>query len=598
MRAEVTGIDFDAQTLAWTLRCPQSRYRVNLTGTTLVCDCFAPDNDALPPPHGASVPMVALGRCKQPVTWQLDAWRQTNAETVAITLQGNRCPLVAEIRLTVDPDTGLLVWENTLNNYGAGDHCDITHTLSCWIDVHEPIEQVLYLAGDWAHETQVHSVRPDHAPIVLESRAGKTGFRFQPYVAMSASGAVYLCKLHWSGNWLLHVTPQRDGATVAGGLHDWHFRHGLHPGTSFALPTVLFGRVAGDLNRATQHLHDYRRRHRPDPDRRIAVQFNSWYPKLGELTETDMLELIPIAEQLGCEAFVLDAGWFAPDRSDPVAAWESRTGDWTVSRQPLPSWSGGTQRAMPAGGSLLRPLVRAGSHRTAFNHSLDASRVAASHRQPAAGTPGSRHPPSRDTGSAAIRVRQSFSHSSRGSGRLDEVGLQCRFRSWRLGAGLAAGLVRPGFAGGALSRPVPPAGSDSRSVSQSDPGNVRQWRWTDGWRALLAHAHVNWISDQPGSLHKLAIHFGTQLAHPAVACNDWLVEWPPGRIPGYDDDCRAGDMRGDLAFRLRVAMLGSFGISAGIDRWSAADIATAKVHVGLCTRINCATSSIKGIGTN
>jgi alpha-galactosidase len=99
--------------------------------------------------------------------------------------------------------------------------------------------------------------------------------------------------------------------------------------------------------------------------------------------------------------------------------------------------------------------------------------------------------------------------------------------------------------------------------------------------ALLAHAHVNWISDQPGSLHKLAIHFGTQLAHPAVACNDWLVEWPPGRIPGYDDDSLAGDMRGDLAFRLRVAMLGSFGISAGIDRWSAADIATAKVHVGL-----------------
>lgn len=99
--------------------------------------------------------------------------------------------------------------------------------------------------------------------------------------------------------------------------------------------------------------------------------------------------------------------------------------------------------------------------------------------------------------------------------------------------------------------------------------------------ALLAHAHVNWISDQPGSLHKLAIHFGTQLAHPAVACNDSLIEWPPGRIRGYDDDSVRSDMRGDLAFRLRVAMLGSFGISAAIDRWSAADIATAKTHVAL-----------------
>ena len=47
---------------------------------------------------------------------------------------------------------------------------------------------------------------------------------------------------------------------------------------------------------------------------------------------------------------------------------------------------------------------------------------------------------------------------------------------------------------------------------------------------ILSHAHVNWISDQPGALRKLAIHFGSQLAHPAVECNDWLIEWPPGSI--------------------------------------------------------------------
>ena len=47
---------------------------------------------------------------------------------------------------------------------------------------------------------------------------------------------------------------------------------------------------------------------------------------------------------------------------------------------------------------------------------------------------------------------------------------------------------------------------------------------------IMSHAHVNWISDQPGPVRKLAIHFGCQLAHPAVVCNDWLVEWPPGSI--------------------------------------------------------------------
>jgi alpha-galactosidase len=98
---------------------------------------------------------------------------------------------------------------------------------------------------------------------------------------------------------------------------------------------------------------------------------------------------------------------------------------------------------------------------------------------------------------------------------------------------------------------------------------------------ILARAHVNWISDQPGPLRKLAIHFGTQLAHPAVVCNDWLVEWPPGAIPGYDDQYAETDVRGDLAFRLRVAMLGSFGVSAPMDRWTESDITTAAAHIAL-----------------
>ena len=98
---------------------------------------------------------------------------------------------------------------------------------------------------------------------------------------------------------------------------------------------------------------------------------------------------------------------------------------------------------------------------------------------------------------------------------------------------------------------------------------------------IMGHAHVNWISDQPSPVRKLAIHFGSQLAHPAVVCNDWLVEWPPGVIVGYDDNTPNLALLGDLPFRLRVAMLGSFGISARVDRWNAADFATAAAHVAL-----------------
>jgi alpha-galactosidase len=100
---------------------------------------------------------------------------------------------------------------------------------------------------------------------------------------------------------------------------------------------------------------------------------------------------------------------------------------------------------------------------------------------------------------------------------------------------------------------------------------------------ILSRAHTNWISDQEIAVRKLAIHFGTQLAHPAVDCNDWLIDWPGSQ---NSDRGRVAppspiDGRGDLAFRLRVAMLGMFGISAPIDRWSPTDIATAAAHIDL-----------------
>src|SRR5690349_7458305 len=90
--------------------------------------------------------------------------------------------------------------------------------------------------------------------------------------------------------------------------------------------------------------------------------------------------------------------------------------------------------------------------------------------------------------------------------------------------------------------------------------------------AIMSHAHTGWISDQTHPQMKLAIRFGSQLAHPATECNDWLAEWPPH--VGQADTQRAphGGL-GDLAFRLHVAMLGSFGISAPVERWSREDAA-------------------------
>jgi CheY-like chemotaxis protein len=85
----------------------------------------------------------------------------------------------------------------------------------------------------------------------------------------------------------------RRRRSIFGGLNNWQFHCRLTAGGNnvLRLPTVLFGRFDGDLNGATQRLHDYRRENRPDPNRPIPVQFNSWYRYLGEPNAAAMLAL-------------------------------------------------------------------------------------------------------------------------------------------------------------------------------------------------------------------------------------------------------------------------------------------------------------------
>ena len=103
--------------------------------------------------------------------------------------------------------------------------------------------------------------------LLLESRSGKTGFEFLPYVALLAQQHTYLTQLFWSGNWQYYIRRNPQGRVVlAGGLNPWGLRHTLTAGDTLALPDMLLGCVAGDLNAATQLMHRYLRRRRPDPE--------------------------------------------------------------------------------------------------------------------------------------------------------------------------------------------------------------------------------------------------------------------------------------------------------------------------------------------
>ncbi len=526
--------------------------------------------------------MIVVGEARQPVTWRGGSWQEPDDHHRLLVLDAARLPLQAALSFAYDSATGFLSLHTVLRHIGQDGEIDLRAARSFAFVVREPVHRMLYLTGGWTEETEVQRAHPDDGVLTLESRSGKTGFEFQPYIALRTTDATYLCQILWSGNWRLQVEPKKDAVLLSGGLNDWRFRHRLGARQSLQLPTVLFGRVTGPINKATQRLHDVRRARRPNPDRPMPVQFNSWYPYLGEPTAEVLMPLVPIAKRIGCEAFVVDAGWYRTDDGESEAEWTQRTGDWRTSRKRFPHGLREVSDACHADGLLFglwfEPEVISASstirrEHPEWLHHIDGERPAADERAV-----------------LNLGIPAAWNHVfERLTLLLRVIGVD--WMKWDFNTDLGAG----GWASGLpadLTRGDPLIAHYEGLYRLQDalraafPSLVLEMCAGGGGRMdgeILSHAHVNWMSDQAGAVRKLAIHFGTQLAHPAVACNDWLIDWPgnPEGEPGQPESAGLVDWRGDLAFRLRVAMLGTFGISAPIDRWSPADVATTAAHVAL-----------------
>jgi alpha-galactosidase len=558
---------------------PPNRYELSFDGFALTCDCLPQDAPAPDHVPSSAAAMVRLGGRLEPVAWELAAWHQLDPFTHILLLQAKDHPLQADIGLTIDRASGVLARHTLLRHHGDAAEIDIRATVGFWFGIHEPVERIFNLTGSWAEETQFRRARPDEAGLLLESRAGKTGFAFQPYAALRAGDATYLCQLLWSGNWMMHIQPDEEGATLSGGLHNWHFRHRLRPGASLALPTVLFGRFEGDLDRATQALHDYRRATRPDPDRAIPVQFNSWYPFLGEPNAAAVTKILPSVQSLGCEAFVVDAGWYRTDEGDSDEHWDFRTGDWRVSRSRFPEGlrvisenchALGLQFGLWFEPEVIAPLSSIRTRHPEWLHH-----------------PGGRPPAQDERAVLNLGVPAAWQHVF---GRVTRIlrTASVDWMKWDFNAEIGPGGWAPGLPRHLTGQAPLVAHYEGLyrlqdAIRAAFPGLVLEMCASGGGRMdgeILSHAHVNWISDQIGPFQQLAIHFGAQRAHPAIVCNGWVIDWPEGSA-SYDLQTPFHEPRGDLALRLRVAMLGTFGISARLELWSEEDMALAAAHVAL-----------------
>jgi alpha-galactosidase len=573
----------------WTVRFAGNRHDLSFEDGALRTTYFGPDFVGAVPttadhhqnfdqlresrPEGA----VFLGPNRDRVFWEAARPEQTPA---GLRIELASSSLTARLDFEYSDATGALLRRTSLRA-SRSEPVDIRGALSFSVLLGERVSRMTYLTGAWAHETQVRSIEPDFTSLELQSRSGKTGFEFHPYLALETDTGTTIVELLWSGNWHIHARTRGADTILAGGLPDT-FQSRLQAGETLDLPEAIVLRATGDLNLATQRLHDFRRGRQIADVARIPVQFNSWYPYSGDPTAEKMIALADVAKGMGCEMFVLDAGWYTSDgepQSDDL--WHS-TGEWAVHKGRFPN---GVEelsdhcRRIGIGFGIWFEPEGIGAH----------AKLREAHSEWMHWIHGLPPDPTKrailNLGIPAARewVRERILAVLRRT--------QATWMKWDFNADLVAGGWSEG-APEALKQRDPVLEHVrgvyllQREIREAMPDLILEMCASGGGRfdgELLRNAHVNWMSDQWQAIKNLAIHFGSQLAHPAKLCNDWLINWPKPS----NDDPRATDAslewrwdeRGDLRFRLRVAMLGTFGLSSKLDLWTPEEVELARQHI-------------------
>lgn len=113
-----------------------------------------------------------------------------------------------------------------------------------------------------------------------------------------------------------------------------HWFQNLKPGESFTTVPVAVGVCSADFAKAMGQLTSYRRKiRRPNQDNeKLPVIFNDYMNCLfGDPTTEKELPLIDAAAEMGCEYYVIDAGWYAPGE------WWDSVGEWQESKERFPN---------------------------------------------------------------------------------------------------------------------------------------------------------------------------------------------------------------------------------------------------------------------
>jgi len=187
-----------------------------------------------------------------------------------------------------------------------------------------PSDGLLYgFKSEWCHEFTPVSV-------TQLSAKNRTCFGAQPYFALTDNkSSATIINLLPIGDWRVRLEEAKGIYTAVIDFNDDLFSLTLEPGDefNFAPEYLVSSEDQANPYPSGDKIQEYaaEQMRTDELNRPLPVIYNTWFDHFHKISVEGMLKQAQAAKEVGCEVFVIDAGWFGPG----VRHW-TYVGDWRV----------------------------------------------------------------------------------------------------------------------------------------------------------------------------------------------------------------------------------------------------------------------------
>ena len=243
--------------------------------------------------------------------------------------------LELDSRWTVSRETGVLSRRDIVRNVGSAT----VTVFRCLPRFALPAGRYEVYAQNsrWSNENQGAWVPLQTGMIRLSCLPGRSSEGGTPYAGLRPAGGGDGLAMHVvpCGNWVIRISAHgvmnaAPSAVIEAGLADEDLRIALAPGAALELPEVLLQAMpGGEPEEAAPDLQGYALARWFAPGAGLVkpvapVCYNTWFDQFEILDVPRLRRQLAAATEMGCEAFVIDAGWYGADVRD----WHGQAGNW------------------------------------------------------------------------------------------------------------------------------------------------------------------------------------------------------------------------------------------------------------------------------